>query len=100
MSDGNGGVADAGGLIIPDETAAELLAKALAKRETLFITDAELIQRLGIPEKIARKLLREFDRLPCSFPPKDKLCGDRRYWPAVKAWFDKRAEQLIVAQSK
>jgi len=69
------------------------------KAETLYVTDAELIRRSGIPEHKARRLIRELDRLPSGFPPKDKLCGDRRYWPAVRAWFDKRTEKLI-AQSK
>lgn len=56
---------------------------------TLWITDAELIRRIGVPDKIARATLRELDRNPHSgFPQKQKLWGDRRYWPAVKAYFD------------
>lgn len=58
-------------------------------RETLWITDAELIRRVGVPEKIARDAIKTLDNTPRSdFPRKQKLYGDRRYWPAVKAYFD------------
>lgn len=59
-------------------------------RETLWITDAELIRRIGVPEKIVRQNLHEFDTKPqLGFPQKSKIWGGRRYWPAVKAYFDK-----------
>jgi hypothetical protein len=58
--------------------------------ETLWVTDAELIRRSGIPEKRARAILQAFDKDPRSqFPHKQKLYGDRRYWPAVRAYFDR-----------
>jgi hypothetical protein len=59
--------------------------------ETLWVTDAELIRRSGIPEKRARAILQDYDRDPrrSQFPQKQKLYGDRRYWPAVKAYFDR-----------
>lgn len=59
-------------------------------RETLYITDAELIRRMGVPEKIARDTLHMLDRdRGKGFPQKDPLWGNRRYWPAVKAWLDR-----------
>src|SRR5438105_1431480 len=61
------------------------------KREKgkLYITDAELIRRLGCPMPIGRAAIRALDKDPRSrFPPKQKLFGDRRYWPAVRAYFD------------
>ncbi|WP_316196869.1 winged helix-turn-helix domain-containing protein [Bradyrhizobium sp. SZCCHNS3053] len=58
---------------------------------TLFVTDAEMIRRLGVPEKVARAAIRALDRDRGSgFPPKQRLWGDRRYWPAVRQWFDLR----------
>jgi hypothetical protein len=58
--------------------------------DTLYITDAELIRRMGVPEKIARQAIRELDRNRASgFPKKQALFGDRRYWPAVKAYLDR-----------
>lgn len=58
--------------------------------EKLYLTDEELFQRLGVPARIARPALQELDRNSASgFPKKQKLWGDRRYWPAVKAYLDK-----------
>jgi hypothetical protein len=57
----------------------------------LFVTDAELIRRLGVPEKIARAALHALDRDRGSgFPQKQATWGRRRYWPAVEQWFDRR----------
>lgn len=59
-------------------------------RETLYVTDAELIRRMGVPEKIARATLRALDKKKDSgFPQKKALWGNRRYWPAVKAYLDR-----------
>ncbi len=68
-----------------------LPAEASLDRETskLWVTDAELIRRMGVPEKIARETLRMLDAKPTGFPRKQKIWGDRRYWPAAKAYFDK-----------
>lgn len=60
------------------------------EKEKLYLTDAELIRRLGVPEKIGRAVLATFDReRHRGFPQKQKLWGDRRYWPAVKAFLDR-----------
>lgn len=62
------------------------------EKDKLYVTDAELIRRLGVPEKIGRAVLSQFDREKHrGFPPKQKLWGDRRYWPAVKAFLDRTA---------
>jgi hypothetical protein len=59
-------------------------------RETLFVTDAEVIRRMGVPEKLGYAALRSLDLDRSSgFPQKKKLWGDRRYWPAVKAYLDR-----------
>jgi hypothetical protein len=56
----------------------------------LYVTDAELIRRLGVPEKIGRAVLATFDREKHrGFPQKQAIWGDRRYWPAVKAFLDR-----------
>lgn len=60
------------------------------EKDKHWLTDAEIIRRLGVPEKIARDALMVLDSDKHSgFPPKKKLWGDRRYWPAVKAWMDR-----------
>ena len=56
--------------------------------QTLFVTDTEMIRRMGVPEKIARAAIKALDENPHSgFPQKSELWGNRRYWPAVEAWF-------------
>lgn len=72
-------------------TAAEQIEKRprTKKRGGLFVTDAELIERLQVPEKIARRTIEMLDRDPRSgFPKKQKIWGDRRYWPAVEQWLE------------
>lgn len=63
---------------------------ATIDRETakLWVTDAELIRRLGVPEKVGRETLRELDKKASGFPKKQAIWGNRRYWPAVKDYFD------------
>ena len=60
----------------------------------LYLSDAELIRRLGVPEKHMRKILPGLEK-ELGFPRKQPLLGGRRYWPAVKMWLDKR-NGLIV----
>ncbi len=58
--------------------------------ETLWITDAEMIRRLGVPEKVMRRAIKALDENRRSgFPRKVGLYGDRRYWPAVKEYMDR-----------
>ncbi len=69
-------------------------------RETLYITDEELIRRLGAPRKAVRAALHMFDHDPSKgFPKKQALWGNRRYWPAVKAYLD-RTNGLKLDASK
>ena len=71
------------------------------QRETLYVTDAELIRRMGVPEKIARAALHALDRDRASgFPPKKALWGNRRYWPAVKAYLDRTNGLTLSAQPR
>ncbi len=70
------------------------------ERGKLWVTDAELIRLLGAPEKMARQLLRELDAKPSGFPRKQKLWGDRRYMPAVMAYFDRQYGGTLLAQQK
>jgi len=57
---------------------------------TLYVTDDELALRLGVPRDTVRTLLEMYDRDPrCGFPKKQQLLGNRRYWPAVRHFFDR-----------
>lgn len=60
------------------------------RSEALFVSDGELIRRLGIGERTARMAIRALER-ERGFPRKDPLFGDKRYWPAVQAFLDRRA---------
>lgn len=71
--------------------AAETLER---EKDKLYLNDAELIRRLGVPEKSLRPLLPALES-KYGFPKKSAFFGDRRYWPAVKAWLD-RHEGLTV----
>jgi len=71
------------------------------ERDKLYVTDAELVRRLGVPEKIARDAIAMLDRDARSgFPRPQQLWGNRRYWPAVKAYFDRTngVEQTAAAR--
>jgi hypothetical protein len=68
--------------------------------QTLFVTDIEMIRRIGVPEKIARAAIRVLDENPYSgFPKKSAVWGNRRYWPAVEIWFRKQ-QQLETEPDK
>lgn len=60
------------------------------EKDKLWLTDAELIRRMGVPEKVAYEALRMLDAQRSGFPQKVKVWGDRRYWPAVRAYFDRQ----------
>ena len=58
------------------------------EKDKLYLLDSELIRRLGVPDKVLRPILPELENKH-GFPRKQALFGNRRYWPAVKAWLDK-----------
>ena len=58
------------------------------ERDKLYITDAELIRRLGVPERTAKPAIQQLEA-KAGFPPRLALWGNRRYWPAVKAYLDR-----------
>jgi hypothetical protein len=72
------------------------------ERETskLWVTDAELIRRMGVPEKTARETLRMLDKPGSGFPRKQKIWGDRRYYPAVQAYFDQLYGPKLVPSQR
>lgn len=72
-----------------------------AEKDKLWVLDSELIRRMGVPEKVAREAIRMLDSQRSGFPQKQKVWGDRRYWPAVKAYFDRQyGGTLMQSQRK
>ena len=71
------------------------------EHETLYVTDAELIRRMGVPEKVARAALHVFDREKHrGFPQKLAIWGNRRYWPAVRAFLDRTGGLTVAAPAR
>lgn len=68
------------------------------EKDKLWVTDAELIRKLGVPERTARAVLRDLDKPGSGFPQKQKLWGDRRYWPEVRAYFDRKYGMMSAHQ--
>ena len=65
------------------------LATQAREKQKLWVTDAELIRLMGVPEKMARQTLRMLDNKHSGFPKKSKLWGGRRYLPSVMAYFER-----------
>lgn len=71
------------------------------ERHKLYVTDAELIRILGVPPKLGRAILAGLDReTHRGFPQKQKLWGDRRYFPAVKAFLDRTGGLTMVPSQR
>lgn len=60
----------------------------MAKLDTLFVTEAQCAERLGLTTEQFKLVLPAATK--SGFPMKDPLFADRRYWPAVRAWLDRR----------
>jgi hypothetical protein len=65
------------------------------EREKLLVTDAELLRRLGMPEKDGRRVLGFLDAKQSGFPPRLKMWGGRRWWPHVEAWMSRSSGMLL-----
>jgi len=57
------------------------------KRGGLYVTDAEIVERMGFCDKIGRRLIHEWEkRRPGRRAYPAKEFGDKRFWPAVLQW--------------
>jgi hypothetical protein len=55
----------------------------------LYLRDCEIARKLGFGRKFGYRLLERLERgIPNmrAYPKRDKMFGDRRFWPAVLAW--------------
>ena len=55
----------------------------------LWVADAEIIRRLGVSEKTGYAAIHRLENSSLGFPEKSKVWGNKRYWPAVKDFFDR-----------
>jgi hypothetical protein len=60
-----------------------------AKNDTLFLTESEIAKRIGLNADQFKNALPALQRI--GFPQPDPLFADRRYWPAIQAFLDRRA---------
>ncbi|UXS96699.1 winged helix-turn-helix domain-containing protein [Agrobacterium tumefaciens] len=60
----------------------------MAKSDTLFVTEAQCAERLGLSLDQFKMALLTADK--SGFPMKDPLFANRRYWPAVRIWLERR----------
>ncbi|MDI7862571.1 winged helix-turn-helix domain-containing protein [Rhizobiaceae bacterium n13] len=70
----------------------------MTKATALFLTEAQLAERIGLSIDLLRSALPALDK--AGFPAPDPLFGNRRYWPACQAFLDRRyglAASLLVA---
>lgn len=75
--------------------------EAVERGHTLYVTDAELIRRMGVPERTARRVIQMLDQdRKSGFPPKQSLFGNRRYWPAVRAFLDNYSGLTMAASRR
>ncbi len=65
------------------------VTRRAAQRDSLFLTEGEIAERLGLTsaEWIAAAAALEKSGLPRP----DPMFSRRRYWPAVRAYLDRRA---------
>lgn len=70
------------------------------EKDKLYVTDAELVRLMGVPERVGRVALREWSVRQPTFPKPDELMGGRRYWPAVKEWLDARNKLRMDASTR
>lgn len=63
--------------------APEIDADENARRKGLWVTDAEIIRRLGVSEKIGYAAIHRLEKSGLGFPEKQATWGDKRWWPAV-----------------
>lgn len=76
--------------LVPDVSPPRQKRPRQTKRGGLFIIDEELIELMQVPDKIARAAIQAWDKNPreSGFPQKIGLLGDRRFRPAVEAYFE------------
>ncbi|YCI03316.1 winged helix-turn-helix domain-containing protein [Ensifer sp. D2-11] len=60
----------------------------MSKATGLFVTEGQCAERLGL--SLDQFKLALLGASKAGFPSPDPLFANRRYWPAVKAWLDRR----------
>jgi hypothetical protein len=74
------------------------MTDALTTTEPLYISDADLIRRMGVPRDKGRRMLKALDANPRSgFPKPNPLWGGRRYLPLVLSYLEREERGRLAA---
>lgn len=57
--------------------------------DRVFLTEAEIAERVGLPALDWKAAVSALEK--SGLPRPDPMFRGRRYWPAVRAFFDRRA---------
>ena len=60
----------------------------MAKSDKLFVTQAECAERIGLSTDDFKSIVSTLEK--SGFPLPDPVFKNRRYWPAVRGWLDRR----------
>ncbi len=60
----------------------------MAKSDKLFVTEAECAERTGLSSDEFKLIVSTLEK--SGFPLPDPVFKNRRYWPAVRVWLDRR----------
>ncbi|MGO1160398.1 winged helix-turn-helix domain-containing protein [Brucella sp. C7-11G] len=60
----------------------------MAKADQLFVTESQIAERIGLPTDKCKTILKTLEK--DGFPMPDQMFENRRYWPACKAFLDRR----------
>jgi hypothetical protein len=60
----------------------------MARSDVLYVTDAECAERIGVTTEEFKSIVPVAEK--SGMPTKDPLFKNKRYWPAVRAWLDRR----------
>lgn len=71
-------------------TETETEADSTSSKKGLWVTDAEIIRRWGVSEKVGYAAIHRLENTGLGFPEKQKVFGKKRFWPAVRAFLEWR----------
>ena len=60
----------------------------MARSDVLFVTNAECAARIGLSTDEFKSIVSTLEK--SGFPLPDPVFKNRRYWPPVQAWLDRR----------
>jgi hypothetical protein len=66
--------------------------------DRLFLTDVEIAERVGLAPLDWKATVSALEK--SGLPRPDPMFGERRYWPAVRAFLDRRAGLMTSTSAR